>query len=142
MGTLGSGDINSDDEGSDIDEIISEVVDEIIEPESASLDDGAESDSQPTVTKCKFEKHENMALYAHNDKTISEVNPRVCKKLCFNETAFECRSFDFTRRTRSCFLSKSTKDDVDEDDFSAHAGSDYYEKVCRQVSPGELEPGK
>ena len=56
-----------------------------------------------------FEIEESKAISGNNDKTVPSQTLESCKKLCLEETSFVCNSFDYSKTTGTCYLSKESK---------------------------------
>ena len=54
-----------------------------------------------------FELVNNTAIQGENDKSYKNVSVDQCKAHCLNSTSLTCRSFDYTKSTRTCDLSES-----------------------------------
>ena len=63
----------------------------------------------------------------NNDKTIYRVSVDECKKLCWTYSIFICKSFDYRKSDRSCYLSKRAAYDRGMR-LGSSSNYDYYEK--------------
>jgi len=52
-----------------------------------------------------FRRIENAYLEGYNKKQLTNVSPEQCRSACTNESAFECKSFDYHKKTNKCDLS-------------------------------------
>ena len=48
----------------------------------------------------------------YDRQILNDIWPQDCAKQCVMTTAFTCRSFDYDRINRVCYLAEVTKDDV------------------------------
>ena len=52
-----------------------------------------------------FRRIKNAYLEGYNKKQLTNVSPAQCRSACTSESAFECKSFDYHKKTNKCDLS-------------------------------------
>jgi len=57
----------------------------------------------------QFTRIKNAAISGQNHKNIKNVSRSQCKTKCKEEGTFVCRSFDYSKKSKSCDLSSATK---------------------------------
>ncbi|KAK3736370.1 hypothetical protein QZH41_006145 [Actinostola sp. cb2023] len=75
----------------------------------------------------------NASIPSSNNKVLSSTSPQACAISCDVETSFPCRSFNFDKKSKKCYLSgKHSPDNLVKQDSTATY--DYYElniEECR-----------
>ena len=77
----------------------------------------------------RFAKYVKSAIPQYDRKFLQNVTPERCAELCIGETQFVCRSFDYKRPTRQCWLSDKNTNDVPVLDGGQADPFDYYERI-------------
>ena len=63
-----------------------------------------------STVSSQFTRTQNAGVSGYNNKTLTNVSEDTCKKKCTEEGSFVCRSFDYKKTEKKCFLSSATKD--------------------------------
>ncbi|XP_072050141.1 uncharacterized protein [Amphiura filiformis] len=77
----------------------------------------------------RFAKYVNAAIPQYDRKFIANVSPERCAELCTGETQFVCRSYDYKRAARQCWLSDKNTNDVPAVFTFQGDPFDYYERI-------------
>ena len=86
------------------------------------------------VTTCNkygktFQSVDNYVIRGHNDNVEEDKSLAECKKLCLTAEDFECRSYEYFKRWRHCYLSSETKLDA-EDAWEYNSVGQHFQRDC------------
>lgn len=70
------------------------------------------NNSHDHYSRYYFNLTPNAAISGHNNKELKNISPSQCQTACVEETAFVCKSFDYTKKYRTCDLSEKSASDV------------------------------